>query len=161
METGFDKAQAVKTVNSILVVRSPGETFATVDLTVIDLFTGTADFMKIGAVPSFIKRGSQVGMVRSASLPIGILNNIEVDCIQKPLANNDVVVMVTDGILDAGREEGDADEWVLDTLQQVITTDPQNIADLILNKAIARNGGAVADDMTVLVAALKAVAGEK
>ncbi len=157
METGFDKALAIKTVNSILVVRAPEETFASADLTVIDLFSGSADFMKIGAAPSFIKRGNQVGIIRSASLPIGILNNIEVDCIQKSLTHDDVVVMVTDGILDAGREEGGSDEWVLDTLQLVMTTDPQNIADLLLNKAIARNGGAVADDMTVLVVALKAV----
>jgi stage II sporulation protein E len=157
METGFDKALAAKTVNSVLVVRSPEETFATVDLTIIDLFTGTADFMKIGAVPSFIKRGSQVGIVRSASLPIGILNNIEVDCIQKPLSPDDVVVMVTDGVLEAGRGEGDDEDWVLDTLQQVMTTDPQNIADLILNKAVARNKGTLGDDMTVLVGVVKTV----
>lgn len=157
METGFDKALAVKTVNSVLVVRSPEETFATVDLTIIDLFTGTADFMKIGAVPSFIKRGSQVGMVRSASLPIGILNNIDVDSIQKALSSEDVVVMVTDGILEAGRDEGKNEEWVLDTLQNVMTTDPQNIADLILNKAIAMNRGKVGDDMTVLVGVVRTV----
>lgn len=155
METGFDKAQAVKTVNSVLVMRTPEESFATVDLTIIDLFTGTADFMKIGAVPSFIKRGSQVGMVRSASLPIGILSNIEVDSIQKPLSSNDVVVMVTDGVLEAGRNEGIEEEWVLDTLRQVMTTDPQNIADLILNKAITRNKGNMGDDMTVLVGVIK------
>ena len=159
LETGFSKNMAVKTVNSILVLGSPDETFATVDLAVIDLMKGVTDFIKIGSAPSFIKRGGQVSMIKANSLPIGILNNIEVDTIQQSLGHEDVLVLVSDGVMEAVGCEEPCDSWVLDTLQNVITTDPQNIADLILNRAILNSGGSVSDDMTVIVARLKSASG--
>ncbi len=151
LETGFEKNMAVKTVNSILVMGSPDETFATVDLTFIDLIQGLADFTKIGSAPSFIKRGSQVSMVRDNSLPIGILSNIDVDTIQQVIGHDDVIVMVSDGLLETAGENPD-ESWIMDTLQNIVTTDPQNIADLLLNRAILNSGGSVNDDMTVIVA---------
>ena len=151
MEAGFDHSLAVKTANSILVLGSPDETITTVDLAAIDLMSGIVEFIKIGAVPSFIKRSGQVGMVRSNNLPVGILSNIEVDTIQQPMGHDDVLVMVSDGLLGHGENDG-GETWVLDALQNIMTTDPQNIADLILNKAILKSGGTVNDDMTVVVA---------
>ncbi|MDT3699687.1 MAG: stage II sporulation protein E [Thermincola sp.] len=157
LETGFQKNLAVKTVNSILVLGSPEETFATVDLATIDMMTGTVDFIKIGSAPSFFRRGDQVGMVRANSLPIGILNNIEIDALQQSLGHNDILVMVSDGVLGSARNGGTDESWVLDALQNTITTDPQNLADLLLNKAILRSNGSVEDDITVIVARLVSV----
>lgn len=157
LETGFDKNLAVKTVNSILVLGSPDETFATVDLAVMDLMSGVVDFIKIGSAPSFIKRGVQVSMIRANSLPIGILNNIEVDAIQQSIGHDDVLVMISDGMLGSAYDEGESETWVLDALQNTVTTDPQNIADMLLNKAMARSGGVVNDDITVIVARVVSV----
>ena len=69
LDSGFGQDLAVKTVNSILILRSPGESFATVDLAVINLYTAQADFVKFGAVPGFIIHGGQGGQVRAAALP--------------------------------------------------------------------------------------------
>ncbi len=157
METGFDKNLAVKTVNSILVLGSPDETFATVDLAVIDLMNGVAEFIKVGSAPSFVKRSGQVGMVRASNLPIGILNNIEIDTMQQPIGHDDVLVMVSDGVLGSVRDDSDGEVWVMDALQNIITTDPQNIADMLLNKAMLNSNGVVDDDMTVIVARLVSV----
>lgn len=156
LETGFDQFTAVKTVNSILVLGSPDETFATIDLAVIDLMKGTTEFVKIGSAPSFIKRGGQVSMVRANSLPIGILNNIEVDVIQHSLGHDDVLVMASDGLLESVDNDIEGETWIMDTLQNIVTTDPQNIADLLLNKAIINSGGLARDDMTVIVTRLSA-----
>lgn len=151
LETGFDRHLAVKTVNSILVLGAPEESFATVDMAIIDLMRGLTDFIKIGAAPSFVKRGSQVSMIRANSLPIGILTNIDVDTIQQNLANDDVLVMISDGLLETAGDNPD-ESWIMDTLQNIVTTDPQNIADLLLNRAILNSGGSVTDDITVIVA---------
>jgi stage II sporulation protein E len=157
LETGFHKNLAVKTVNSILVLGSSEETFATVDLATVDLMTGLVDFIKIGSAPSFVRRGDQVGMIRANSLPIGILNNIEIDTLQQSLGHNDILVMVSDGVLGSARS-GNADEsWILDALQNTMTTDPQNLADMLLNKAILKAHGSVDDDITVIVARLVSV----
>lgn len=157
LETGFHKNLAVKTVNSILVLGSPEETFATVDLATIDLMTGVVDFIKIGSAPSFVRRGDQVGMIRANSLPIGILNNIEIDTLQQSMGHNDILVMVSDGVLGSARNCNADEAWVLDALQNTITTDPQNLADMLLNKAILKLSGSVDDDLTVIVARLTTI----
>jgi stage II sporulation protein E len=54
LESGFDRELAVKTVNATLALRSPEDSFSTVDLAMIDLFSGKADFVKIAAPPSFV-----------------------------------------------------------------------------------------------------------
>ena len=48
--TGFGQEVAVKTVNSILLLRQR-ESFATVDLALIDLYSGEIDSIKIGGSP--------------------------------------------------------------------------------------------------------------
>jgi stage II sporulation protein E len=154
LETGFDYYSAVKTVNSILVLGSPEETFATVDLAIIDVMKGSANFIKIGSCPSFIKQGDNVGLIRANNLPIGILNNIEVESVERPLGHDDVLVMVSDGLLSTIDENIDSEAWIMDVLQNVVTTDPQNIADLLINKAVLNSGGIVNDDMTVVAVRL-------
>jgi len=40
METGFDQDTAIKLINSILVLKSDDDSFATIDLSAIDLYDG-------------------------------------------------------------------------------------------------------------------------
>ena len=56
MESGFDKDTSIKLINSILVLKSNDDSFSTIDLSVIDLYEGRVEFVKIGAVPTFIKK---------------------------------------------------------------------------------------------------------
>lgn len=157
LETGFDKDLSIKIVNSILVLRSPEETFATVDLAIVDLFSGLVDFVKIGSVASFVKRGAQISVVKTNSLPIGILNTIEVDSIQKQLDSGDIIVLVSDGVLDVNKNNDavDNEEWFMRSLKSIISNDPQDIADFLLERAMAQGGGQVNDDMSILVAKIE------
>ncbi|TEB09693.1 Stage II sporulation protein E [Pelotomaculum propionicicum] len=157
LESGFGQDLAIKTVNSILVLRSPGETFATVDLSVINLNSGQADFIKIGAVPTFLIRDGQVEQIKSCSLPVGIIEDLEVSTLTRTCQAGDLLVMVTDGILDAYKGSGSREEWLAGVLLDVVDMQPQEMADLILKLAQAGAGGAARapDDMTVLVARLE------
>jgi len=157
LESGFGQDLAIKTINSILVLRSPGESFATVDLAVINLYNGQADFVKIGAVPTFTIRSSQVLELKSSSLPVGIVEDIEVSSMNRNMEPGDVLVMVTDGVLDACRGTGDRETWLVQVLKDVAEMPPQEMAELLLKLAQARAGGAArsSDDMTVLVARLE------
>ena len=151
MKSGISKDVAVKTVNSVLLLRSTEETFATVDLAVIDLNTAETDFLKIGAAPSFIKRDNKVSLVKSSSLPIGILNNIQMETVKKVLQSGDMLVMVSDGVLDSRQDMMDKEDWLIDFLENLLIEDPQDIADLILWHAKNNSGGRILDDMTVVV----------
>lgn len=153
LEAGVEQDVAIQTVNSALVLRSPEETFSTVDLAIIDLYTGETDFVKIGSSPSFIKRGQEVITVKAGTLPLGILNSVEVEKTQWILRNGDLLVMLTDGILDAFPEmEGkEKEDWVIEVLKGKELSHPQDISQAILSKAQAEIGYKKRDDMTVAV----------
>src|SRR5699024_11342704 len=60
LQTGIPEKVAIKSINSILTLRSTDEIFATLDLAVLNLHNASAKFLKIGSTPSFIKRGREV-----------------------------------------------------------------------------------------------------
>ncbi len=151
LESGFDRETAVSTVNSILVLRNQEDTFATLDMAIIDLYSGKLEQTKIGAVPSFLKRGSQVGIIKAGSLPIGILNNVETITAEEQLQVGDILVMISDGVLEANSALLHKEKWVQSLLSKLTTDDPQQIAEQILFQARVLAAENNKDDMTVLV----------
>ncbi|WP_366923328.1 stage II sporulation protein E [Metallumcola ferriviriculae] len=148
LETGFSTDVAVKTANSIMTMRSVDDSFTTLDLVMIDLYSGEAEFVKIGAAPSWIKRGHRVEAVSRGNLPMGIFQTIEVESLTMTLQLGDILVMASDGILD--QQEGE--RGLLNVLNQIQSDDPQHIADQLLAFGLKHNQGQAADDMTILVA---------
>ncbi|MEW6182825.1 MAG: stage II sporulation protein E [Bacillota bacterium] len=153
LRAGFGEELAVKTVNSLLLLHSPGESYATVDLAVIDLYNGRLQWVKIGAAPGFIyRRDGTVEIVRAPSLPVGIVNPIEVVVVEKEMRTGDVLLLVTDGLFDFKHNEGREEEWFLDCLQEAVDGDPRKMGSFILNRARLVSGGVLPDDATVVVA---------
>ncbi len=152
LQSGMDEQLAVKSVNSILLLRSSDEVFATVDLAIIDLYTAKTMFMKIGSTPSFIKRGNEVILVTANNLPIGILQEIDVDTISMQLQPGDALIMMSDGIYDAPGHAVNKEMWMKRMITELKTSDPQEMADALLETVVRHHEGDIADDMTVLVA---------
>lgn len=65
MEAGFDRNTTMKAINSILLLKNNTESFATVDLGIIDLYEGIGEFIKVGAVSTFIKSGFDVEIIEN------------------------------------------------------------------------------------------------
>ena len=149
LQSGLDYKAALKTINSILGIRSSEEIFATVDLLSIDLVTAQAQFSKVGSVSSFIKRGQEINMIKSNSLPIGILNQIEVEPTQLQLQDGDFIIMITDGVLESKENLTIKEEWIIKLLKNNLIDDPTSLAQYILEKAEENSNRD--DDMTVLV----------
>lgn len=150
IDAGFATDVAVKTVNSVLLLRSPDESFATVDLALLDLGTGRAEFVKVGAAPSFIKRGSDVTVVKMPSVPVGIINQVEVEPEFRNMRQGDLIIMITDGIWDVSKDDIDKERWILDFLARTQTTDPEELAERFLARALNLMP-VPEDDLTVLV----------
>jgi len=151
---GFETSVAVKFINSVMLLKSDAEAFVTMDLCIIDLCTGQAEFIKTGAEPSFIMHASGVDTIKASSLPVGVVAGIEADSTHRCMQDGDVIVMVTDGIenLECGSM------WVGDFIEKTVGKDTDvGLADKILNHAIQQNNGKVRDDMTVLSVKLKEV----
>ncbi len=152
LQSGIDETRAIKTINSVLMLRSTDEMFATVDLAMIDLHNAYTKFLKVGSTPSFIKRGNDVLTISANNLPIGILSDIEVDLVSEQLQAGDLLIMVTDGIYDAPRHASNKKLWMKRMLLEIESTDPQDVADCLIEKVIRQHQGEIVDDMTVVVA---------
>jgi len=154
LDSGFGRDLTIKTVNSILLLRSSEESFATVDMSVIDIYTAEAEFSKIGACPGFVVRGQQVGTVRANSLPVGIVDEVEIFAVSKQLNHGDMVIMVTDGVLDSCAGTGDEEGWLIEVLREISGLKPQEVAELIINLA---QTGSCRDDMTAVAVRVEKV----
>ncbi|NLA83056.1 MAG: stage II sporulation protein E [Clostridiales bacterium] len=150
LEAGFDQSIAIKTINSILMLRSREEMYATADLCILDLVEGSAEFIKIGGVSSFIRRRDKVDIIRQPALPMGILEDVQLETITMPIQDEDMIIMVTDGVLDAFSAAGDGEQALAAFIQTLETVNPQELSELIMEEALFHLDGEAKDDMTVM-----------
>ena len=140
-------------LNTALVMGREEIHFSTADMAVLNLYDGSCDFFKAGAAPTFIRREDRVEHIYSQSLPLGVVQNQEPEEAQAKLYSGDVIVMVTDGVLDAlpsGEQEKILDEVILGAVLE----NPEELAHYILQSVLEHAGDTPQDDMTVLVASL-------
>lgn len=151
IEAGFDSTVAVRLINSVMIMKSEGETFVTIDMCIIDLYTGEAEFIKMSAEPSFIMQKDGICMVKSSSLPMGIIAGAEADVISHNVQSGDTIVMMTDGV----ESKKNGGRWIREFIENNTDDKESGLAKRILEQAIEENGGAVKDDMTVLCAHIR------
>ncbi len=155
LQTGIPEKVAIKSINSILSLRTTDEMFATLDLAVINLHNAFVRFLKIGSTPSFVKRGNQLLKIEASNLPMGIIQEFDVDIVSEQLQAEDILIMMSDGIFDGPKHVENTDVWLKRKIREMETDNPQEIADLLLEEVIRTRSGVIEDDMTVLVAKVK------
>ena len=101
-----------------------------------------------------MKNKKKVQIVKSLSLPAGILNNINLTTYDKDIQDQDILVMCSDGVLDSNVEYKNKELWVKYVLEDIETTNAQKIADLIVNEALDNEYGMSKDDMSIIVCKL-------
>ena len=110
----------------------------------------------MGAAPSFIKRNKKVKKIISNNLPFGILDEIEAEVVNEVLRPGDIVVSVSDGILDINKLNAGDDTWLEKYLIEN-NLDPAKLAQNILDKAKIMSKDVIKDDMTVVVSKMYCV----
>lgn len=151
LSAGFHKELAIELLNSFVSFLADGEVSSSLDLTVIDFYTGEADFIKLGASTTFIKRKDTVEYICSTSLPVGVLEQVEFDTCQRKLYHGDMIVMVSDGVLDGIIFE-DKEDCLADIIAKQDTCNAQVMAENIMQEVCRMQRGIMRDDSTVLVA---------
>ncbi|MFY9271389.1 MAG: SpoIIE family protein phosphatase [Thermacetogeniaceae bacterium] len=152
VESGVSPQKAAGIVNTALYLRGGEESAATIDAAIIDLNAGHAEFLKVGAPPSYLKRGEAVEVIRSSCWPAGILDELDAQVLAREIQSGDILIMATDGVTEANFDGKEADDWLYSYLQELPMEEAQLIADLILKYALKTAGFKNRDDMTVLVA---------
>ena len=150
IEAGFRKETAVKLMNSAMVLQGEDNSFSTLDYSVIDLYTGNLELIKIGGAVTFIKRKAEVECIENGTLPTGTDVRLEVESTKTTLYNGDFLVMVTDGVLECLHIRNPK-ETLCDIINEIKTDNAGVMAEEILRKVMLYTSGYATDDMTVLV----------
>ena len=150
LKSGFDKDTSIELITSSLISKNE-EIFATLDISIIDLYKGTIEFIKSGACPTYIKKNKKVQIIKSNSLPAGMVNQDNIEIFDTDIQNEQLMLMCTDGILDSNIEYKNKELWIKYLLEDIETKNTKKIADIILNEAIDNNFGKIKDDMSVIV----------
>lgn len=152
LKAGFSKNTAVNLINSTLALKTDREGFSTIDLCEIDLRSAKAEFIKIGGAQSYIRSGDSVETVSLKGIPAGICESINTDNIKKQLSDGDMIVMVSDGVSEAGYGMLRG-EWVK-SLMKSEQTDNQALAEKIVGSARKKIYPRTPDDMSAIVITL-------
>ncbi len=144
LDLGVENDTLVHMLNSI-IRRREDECGVTVDLFSFDLLTGNAFFLKSGAAPSYIKRQDSLFRIKSETMPLGILRDVDVEKIGVKALPGDYVIMLSDGMLDDSTDNA----RLVELLNKPPLDDLSAYANLLVEQA-AKNSSAE-DDRSVLV----------
>jgi stage II sporulation protein E len=147
LESGFDEELSVELINSALLLKTDDDFFTTLDVMIIDRYSGVGKIIKIGAVETYLARDEKIQIMRQSSLPAGIMPKLDIEVISINLKNDDTLLLMTDGITDSCRNNS----WIHEALFEYKGMNPQNTAEYIVNRAKAASGNKVKDDMTAIV----------
>ncbi len=153
LSSGFGENTTLKLINSVMLTGNQWQEPATLDMALIDRYSGICQFLKMGAACTYIKRGNWVECIKSTSLPMGVMENVDMETITKKLYDGDFVIMISDGIVDA-LQCGDKEECMGRIIMDIETLNPREMALQILNRSLEMTDGIPKDDMTVICTGL-------
>lgn len=140
-KAGIDENGVLSLINKLLSARG-GEDFSALDICVVNLRRGTADFIKLGGVESIILGSGTSDIIEGGALPLGILETVKPKVARKNVTNGDMIVMFSDGITDSIGSDG-----VIRIGEQSKTNNPERLAESIIEDSEFVGH---ADDKTVL-----------
>lgn len=154
IEAGVDGEAAMSIVNSLFIPY--GETtFSAADLCLYNALEGTAKIIKCGGAASFTKSGERVDALYSKSMPLGSLVANQVETFTLPAKSGDIIVMISDGVLESSKDTALKDTWLIDELESFTGEDAGVLADSIVKRAMEKCGKDPRDDITVLAAIIE------
>ncbi len=141
-EAGFSEDVVMEVSNKILTRHATGDGFSAVDIMVLNLNTGAVNFIKLGATFTVIKSGDEPEIIEGNALPMGVVENVQPFVTRRVLSENDVAVLLSDGVTDV--TTGGEIAEILDEERRI---NPEVLSSKILDAAV-KNGAS--DDATVL-----------
>lgn len=142
LKSGIALSAALETVNTVLMVKSADESFATLDICKIDLNSGECAVYKAGAATTYIKSDDRLIRASLSSPPAGTGGKLTVPAQRFVVRKGDIILMMTDG---AAPDE----QWLTRELSRV--SDPSELSERIAKAARGGKGGRD-DDISVIAA---------
>lgn len=142
--TGMDIEIIANTINSLIMTKSSEESFATLDILKLDVYSGTADIYKAGATCTILKSKNDVKIIEGVSYPLGIMDKVQLYNYKTNLNIGDIIIMISDGIDDSMYQ------YIKTALTMGNCSDVSVLAQSICNTA-HENSSNQYDDITITV----------
>lgn len=149
LRAGYPVESIIKMINAAMIVRSGEESLATLDIAIVDLYTGDVAFYKAGAGFSVAMKHMKMLKINKSSLPIGILRDISFEKIELNIRDGDTIVLMSDGVTD------DAVNAWRNMLHGAEDYEGNELAEKLAKAAVLNAEEGSADDITVITTTLK------
>jgi stage II sporulation protein E len=150
LESGFDEENSVKIINSFLKLKGNDTIFSTLDTFIFNLKNAQAQFIKLGAAPTYILKNSKVITISNINIPLGLISESNYVPIVSDLDDMSIVIQLTDGVIDETYEYND--NYITKYLQNLdITKSTKLIADELHKLILKEKNNDLKDDFTVIV----------
>lgn len=143
LKSGISLPAALETVNTVLMVKSADESYATLDICRIDLNSGECAVYKAGASTTYIKSADKLVRAALSSPPAGVGGRLSVPAQKFTVGAGDVIVMMTDGVVPD-------EQWL--SLELSKPSEPYELSERIAKAA--RRSDARDDDISVISVAV-------
>jgi serine phosphatase RsbU (regulator of sigma subunit) len=157
IKEGVRDGAVARAVHDRLFAFRHGQVSATLDIVSVDLRTKTLVVARNAETPLLIGRSGAFDVAPCAGEPIGLYLRSRPAIWEVPLEAGLQAAVCTDGVSGAGLRHGLGDFDLVAFVGE--TLDPNRtaaeLADALLIEAIRRDAGRPADDMTVVVAAVR------
>jgi len=158
--TRNDPAEILSQFNRIFLdtIRDPN-LFVVAFVGVIDVSDASLTYASAGHSGAWLRRGDDVEQLAVTGPIVGLDASFSFENRTLRLLRGDLVVLATDGLTEARNVDGDIleDEAAIELLR-ASSRDPQACADDLVAAVRSRSGGAVMDDLALLVIAYDGIA---
>lgn len=144
IKSGISLSAVLETVNSVLLVKSADESFATLDICRIDLNSGECAVYKAGAATTYIKCSEKLVRIAISSVPAGTGGKISIPAQKFSVSSGDVIIMTTDG---AALDE----RWLARELSAAVN--PSELSERIAKASRSADNGKN-DDISVVAVSI-------
>ncbi len=148
LKAGFGYDCTLRLVNSAMLYKSTDESLATLDITAVDLYNGKTEMFKAGAAPTIVRRNGHTGRAECKSLPAGILHEVGFDKAVVTLKEDDILLMMSDGVCSEGSD------WICAEVEAFRDGTAKQLSDRIATAARRRRRDGHDDDITVFAAVI-------
>ncbi len=145
-KAGFESELIMSSINKLLSLQKE-ESFSAVDICILDLNEGSANFIKMGSPSCYIIDKEKCGVIEGNALPLGVIKDTLPNNKKVVIRGGNYIILTTDGISDSF----ESDDKILEYACSLDYKNPQIISDAILQKALENNMGIAKDDMSVIV----------
>ena len=159
---GVRDGATARAASDALFTDKQGKVISTLNIASVDLSSGTIVLTRNNPAPMYICRGEKIDSLEEESIPLGTSRNVRPLITEIAIEPDLIIVIYTDGLVHAGKRRGMPMDVgaVLRSILEDQDPSPQMLADALLAQAVSLDENRPADDISVLVLKVTALAGD-